>query len=191
MPIQSSPLQIQSGLMPIQSSPLQILGLMQVRSPQVQVRSLLMVARSCLVPESRMLLRVSATFERWLSRALRTSSWDSGADISALPDSYASVGEADGPPTQKFVDASGRLLKSKGMRVAEVQIGSLRFKERFLVGGVTCPLLSLGKLYKAGFYVVPASNSPDGFVLTNGNVREPVKTEAAVAVCIRKRVCAP
>ena len=113
---------------------------------------------------------------------------DSGADISALPDSYASVGEADGPLTQKFVDASGRLLKSKGVRVAEVQIGSLRFKERFLVGGVTCPLLSLGKLYKAGFYVVPAANSPDGFVLTNGDVREPVKLKRQ-SLCASGSVC--
>ncbi|CAE7250077.1 unnamed protein product, partial [Symbiodinium sp. CCMP2456] len=109
---------------------------------------------------------------------------DSGADISALPDSYASVGEATESPAQKFVDASGRLLKSKGVRIAEVQIGALRFKERFLVGGVTCPFLSLGKLYKAGFYVVPSASSPGGFILTDGSLQEPVKLE-------RQSLCDP
>ncbi|CAE7215048.1 unnamed protein product [Symbiodinium sp. CCMP2456] len=113
---------------------------------------------------------------------------DSGADISALPDSYASVGKAAGSSTQRFVDASGRPLKSKGIRIAEVQIGSLRFKERFLVGGVTCPLLSLGKLYKAGFYVIPCASSSSGFILTNGDVREPVKLKRQ-SLCATGNVC--
>ena len=60
------------------------------------------------------------------------------------------------------------------MRIAEVQVGAFRFKEKFLIGGVTCPLLSLGKMYKAGFYVIPGGD--DGqFLLTNGVDSEPVK----------------
>ena len=99
---------------------------------------------------------------------------DSGADVSALPASYANGGVADGSPSERYVDASGRPLKTCGMRIAEVQVGPFRFKERFLVGGVTCPLLSLGKMYKAGFYVVPGGE--DGqFLLTNGIDTEPVK----------------
>ena len=99
---------------------------------------------------------------------------DSGADVSALPEVYATVGEPAGPAAQRFVDASGRLLRSKGFRIAEVQIGSVKFKEKFLIGGVTCPLLSLGKLYQAGFYVIPAPSGAEGFVLTNGSACEPV-----------------
>ena len=99
---------------------------------------------------------------------------DSGADVSALPASYANVGVAAGSPSERYVDASGRPLKTCGMRIAEVQVGAFRFKEKFLIGGVTCPLLSLGKMYKAGFYVIPGGD--DGqFLLTNGVDSEPVK----------------
>ena len=87
----------------------------------------------------------------------------------------AYVGVPAAPSSQKFVDASGRPLKSQGMRVAEVQVGAWKFRAKFLVGGVTCPLLSLGKLYRAGFCVVPSSDSPQGFVLTNGEISEPVR----------------
>ncbi|CAE7244295.1 RE1 [Symbiodinium sp. CCMP2592] len=83
---------------------------------------------------------------------------DSGADISALPETYAQVGDPAPSSAQRFVDASGRLLQSKGIRIAEVRVGSIRFREKFLIGGVTCPLLSLGKLYKAGFYVIPSTS---------------------------------
>ena len=100
---------------------------------------------------------------------------DSGADISALPASYAQVGDPAPSSPQKFVDASGRLLQSKGIRIAEVRVGSLRFREKFLIGGVTCPLLSLGKLYKAGFYVIPSTSGDSDFMLTNGEVSEPVR----------------
>ena len=99
---------------------------------------------------------------------------DSGADVSALPASYANVGVAAGSPSERYVDASGRPLKTCGMRIAEVQVGAFRFKEKFLIGGVTCPLLSLGKMYKAGVYVIPGGD--DGqFLLTNGVDSEPVK----------------
>ena len=99
---------------------------------------------------------------------------DSGADVSALPASYANVGVAAGSPSERYVDASGRPLKTCGVRIAEVQVGAFRSKEKFLIGGVTCPLLSLGKMYKAGFYVIPGGD--DGqFLLTNGVDAEPVK----------------
>ncbi|CAE7716237.1 RE1 [Symbiodinium sp. CCMP2592] len=100
---------------------------------------------------------------------------DSGADISALPETYAQVGEPAPSSAQRFVDASGRLLQSKGIRIAEVRVGSIRFREKFLIGGVTCPLLSLGKLYKAGFYVIPSTSGDSDFILTNGDLSEPVR----------------
>ncbi|CAE7916211.1 unnamed protein product, partial [Symbiodinium necroappetens] len=53
---------------------------------------------------------------------------------------------------------------------------------------VTCPLLSLGKLYKAGFYVVPSASSPGGFILTNGGLQEPVKLKRQ-SLCASGNVC--
>ncbi|CAE7806981.1 unnamed protein product [Symbiodinium sp. CCMP2592] len=100
---------------------------------------------------------------------------DSGADISALPETYSQVGNPAPSSAQRFVDASGRLLQSKGIRIAEVRVGSIRFREKFLIGGVTCPLLSLGKLYKAGFYVIPSTSGDSDFILTNGDLSEPVR----------------
>ena len=44
---------------------------------------------------------------------------DSGAGVSALPASNANVGVAAGSPSERYVDASGRPLKTCGVRVAE------------------------------------------------------------------------
>ena len=97
---------------------------------------------------------------------------DSGADCSALPMCYKHIGVADEQaPTGMYVDAQGNPLRTAGVRIAEVQVGQLKFKERFVISDVTMPLISLGKLYRAGWYVVPNAN---GLQLTDGKQSEPV-----------------
>ena len=39
----------------------------------------------------------------------------------------------------------------RGARIAEVQLGSVRFKERFIIAAVTSPLISMGRLLKDGW----------------------------------------
>ena len=92
---------------------------------------------------------------------------DSGADCSALPLEYAQVGcEAAGRVSMAgYVDAQGNALHVKATRDAEVTLGGTVFKERFVVAPVTSPLICLGHLYKAGYFVQPCDG---GLVLTNG-----------------------
>ena len=84
---------------------------------------------------------------------------DSGADCSALPLEYAHVGH----------DAAGHVAMAgyvdEATRDAEVTLGATVFKERFVVAPVTSPLICLGHLYKAGYFVQPCER---GLVLTNG-----------------------
>ncbi|CAE7427405.1 unnamed protein product, partial [Symbiodinium microadriaticum] len=75
-----------------------------------------------------------------------------------------------------YVDAQGNPLRTAGVRIAEVQVGQLRFRERFVISDVTMPLISLGKLYRAGWYVLPDDG---GLKLTNGRQGE--------AVCFKKQ----
>ena len=92
---------------------------------------------------------------------------DSGADCSALPLEYAQVGceAADRVSMAGYVDAQGNALHVKATRDAEVTLGGTVFKERFVVAPVTSPLICLGHLYKAGYFVQPCDG---GLVLTNG-----------------------
>ncbi|CAE7314572.1 unnamed protein product, partial [Symbiodinium sp. KB8] len=102
---------------------------------------------------------------------------DSGADCSALPMSFAHVGVEDCEAMKgSYVDAQGNPLRTAGVRIAEVQVGELRFRERFVISDVTMPLISLGKLYRAGWYVLPDDG---GLKLTNGRQGE--------AVCFKKQ----
>ena len=97
---------------------------------------------------------------------------DSGADCSALPMNFSHVGVPDKREASGlYVDAQGNPLRTAGVRVAEIQVGQLKFKERFIVSDVTMPLISLGKLYRSGWYVAPTDS---GLVLTDGQRREPV-----------------
>ena len=93
---------------------------------------------------------------------------DSGADCSALPLEYAHVGhDASGHVSMAgYVDAQGNPLKVKTTRDAEVTLGATVVKERFVVAPVTSPLICLGHLYKAAYFVQPRDG---GLVLTNGS----------------------
>ena len=50
-------------------------------------------------------------------------------------------------------------------------LGATVFKERFVVAPVTSPLICLGHLYKAGYFVQPRDG---GLVLTNGSDATPM-----------------
>ena len=47
--------------------------------------------------------------------------------------------------------AQGKPINVRGARIAEVQLGSVRFKERFIIAAVTSPLISMGRLLKDGW----------------------------------------
>ena len=78
---------------------------------------------------------------------------DSGADVSALPMSFASVGTACAHDGSLFVDAQGNPLEVDSTRLARVRLGDVVFKEKFIVSGVTTPLLSLGNVLRGGWSI--------------------------------------
>ena len=78
---------------------------------------------------------------------------DSGADVSALPMSFASVGTACAHDGSLFVDAQGNPLEVDFTRLARVRLGDVVFKEKFIVSGVTTPLLSLGNVLRGGWSI--------------------------------------
>ena len=45
----------------------------------------------------------------------------------------------------------GKPINVRGARKAEVQLGTVRFKERFIIAAVTSPLISIGRLLKDGW----------------------------------------
>ena len=49
------------------------------------------------------------------------------------------------------MDAQGKPINLRGAGIAEVQVGSVRFKERFMIAAVTSPLISMGRLLKDGW----------------------------------------
>ena len=59
-----------------------------------------------------------------------------------------------------YVDAQGATLDVKSTRLANVQFGDVIFKEKFIVSDITCPLLSLGNVLRAGWNIVHIDGSP-------------------------------
>ena len=49
--------------------------------------------------------------------------------------------------------AQGCPIRIHDVRLAEIALGGVRFKERFLIGNVTTPLLSLGSFFRAGWSI--------------------------------------
>ena len=98
----------------------------------------------------------------------------SGAGCSVLPLCYGACGKhvrgrAGGA---NFMDAQQNPLKVRGQREANVNLGGVLSRERFHVAPVTSPLMRMGHLYRAGYYVRPDDDY--GLVLTNGDVRIPM-----------------
>ena len=87
---------------------------------------------------------------------------DSGADGSVLPLEYAAIGHKD--PTydkssSSFIDAQDKPIVVREAGIAEVQFGSVVFKERFIIAPVTSPLISMGRLLRDGWCLQNSGNS--------------------------------
>eukprot|EP00435_Cladocopium_sp_Y103_P067625 s50_g30.t1 len=79
---------------------------------------------------------------------------DSGADTSALPLSYAHVGESCSHETegQDYIDAQGGKLDIHDTTLATVDLGTcIVLRERFIIANISCPLLALGHIVRAGW----------------------------------------
>ena len=83
---------------------------------------------------------------------------DSGADHSCLPASFRTTGEAAPPLQATFRDAQGNVIAPTSVRTAKLDLGPVTINETWLIGPVTTPLLSLGKLYRQGFQVGHVNN---------------------------------
>ena len=90
---------------------------------------------------------------------------DSGADVSCLPYEYSAVG-VETQMSGFYRDAAGNPLNVTGTRRAIVQLGDAQFVENFIVGGVTAPLIAVGKLFRSGWSLVHHDSGQT--VLTNG-----------------------
>ena len=51
------------------------------------------------------------------------------------------------------MDAQGNPLEIDSTRLARVRLGNVVFKEKFIVSGVTTPLLSLGSVLRGGWSI--------------------------------------
>ena len=90
---------------------------------------------------------------------------DSGADTSALPLSYSNVGESCSHETagQDYRDAQGGKLDIRDTRLATVDLGNgVVLRERFIIANISCPLLALGHIIRAGWEL---QHSEDGICL--------------------------
>jgi len=77
---------------------------------------------------------------------------DSGADVSALPLRFGTIGKSCPQPRDgAFVDAQGGKLNVRDVRIGKVQLGAVSFRERFIIADVTTPLLALGSIVRAGW----------------------------------------
>ena len=94
---------------------------------------------------------------------------DSGADTSALPLTYADVGESCQHETvgQDGIDAQGGKLDIRDTRLATVDLGNgVILRERFIIANISCPLLALVHIARAGWEIQHFS---DGiFLVKNG-----------------------
>ena len=94
---------------------------------------------------------------------------DSGADTSALPLTYADVGESCQHETvgPDFIDAQGGKLDIRDARLATVDLGNgVILRERFIIANISYPLLALGHIVRAGWEIQHFS---DGiFLVKNG-----------------------
>ena len=90
---------------------------------------------------------------------------DAGADTSALPLSYIDVGESCSHETvgQDCIDAQGGKLDIRDTRLATVDLGNgVVLRERFIIANISCPLLALGHIIRAGWEL---QHSEDGICL--------------------------
>ena len=87
---------------------------------------------------------------------------DSGADISLLPQRYSMAGTEGGKRKMKLEDAQGSEVQQFGTRHATLELHndqheSVLVRDEFLVANVRSVLLSLGRLARRGWRIVPNS----------------------------------
>ena len=83
---------------------------------------------------------------------------DSGADVSVAPESYGRHGEPGSLRQFRMVDAQGAPIVSSGNRKLRLKVSTrdgrcVEFVENFALGGVSHPLMSMGKLLRQGWSV--------------------------------------
>ena len=102
---------------------------------------------------------------------------DSGADTSALPLSYGSVGEScNDVGLQDYIDAQGGKLDIRDTRLATVDLGNgVILRERFIIANISSPLLAMGHIVRAGWELHHLS---DGIYL--------VKNDKSISVNFRR-----
>ena len=97
-------------------------------------------------------------FVRAICQELETVIVDSGADLSCVPLSYSKAGEKVAKAFSAQVrDAQGSKMKVAAQRNIQFRIVSrdgrpITLREKCIATGVSQPLLSLGRLIKAGWY---------------------------------------
>ena len=94
---------------------------------------------------------------------------DSGADTSALPLAYIDVGESRSHETigQDYIDAQGGTLDIRDTRLATVGLGNgVVLRERFIIANISCPLLALGHIIRAGWEL---QHTNDGICLVKND----------------------
>ena len=94
---------------------------------------------------------------------------DSGADTSALPLAYIDVGESRSHETigQDYIDAQGGTLDIRDTRLAPVGLGNgVVSRERFIIANISCPLLALGHIIRAGWEL---QHTNDGICLVKND----------------------
>ena len=113
--------------------------------------------------EEKMVQMVRRTNEEEHTSCLVTL--DSGADVSVLPKSYASVGRwSEGSKNLKMVDAQGKKIEHDGITKARIRTTDTNGKqvelvEEFVLGNVQHPILCAGKLLRKGWSITSAGDS--------------------------------
>ena len=104
---------------------------------------------------------------------------DSGADVRTLPVSFADMGVPCTHDGSLFVDAQGNPLEVDSTRLARVRLGNVVFIEKFIVSGVTTPLLSLGRFLRGGWSMYNEAGSE---WLTKDDIWIPTVSEAQLSL---------
>ena len=118
---------------------------------------------------------------------------DTGADVSVLPKTFASVGEwQQGSSELKMIDAQGKRIAHDGVTRVRIRVEDKRGKpfelvEEFVLGNVQHPILCAGKLLRRGWSL---QRSDDGLELRHDEkgIEVPVNTERN-SLQLEARIC--
>ena len=91
---------------------------------------------------------------------------DTAADESCIPFAYVQVGTESAHGPRGLVDASGNSMPTRGVRHASLRVGDVEIVDRWVVTGVSQPILATGKLLRRGWRIV-GHDSPGGLALVS------------------------